>query len=100
MALKNVIEVDSSCWEMVNGKRQQTTCLNLLCWFHVKKAWIDHLLPKVHGMERDKLYDHMCRLMYCSKEEEFNQVYGSILEVYKEHKNVCIYIKNCWCNDT
>ena len=38
--------------------------------------------------------------MYCSKEEEFNEVYASILEVYKEHKNVCIYIKNCWCNDT
>ena len=100
IALKNVIEVDSGCWEIVNGKRQQTSCLIFLCWFHVKKAWVEHLLPKVHGMERDKLYDHMCRLMYCSKEEEFNQVYGSILEVYKEHKNVCLYIKNCWCNDT
>ena len=59
IALKNVIEVDSGCWEIVHGKRPQTSCLILLCWFHVKKAWVEHLLPKVHGVERDKLYDHV-----------------------------------------
>ena len=66
----------------------------------MKKAWVDHLLPKVNGMERDKLYDRMCQLMNCSKEEQFNHVYAEIMEYYKDQKQVCIYIKNCWCNST
>ena len=66
----------------------------------MKKAWVDHLLPKVNGMERDKLYDRMCQLMYCSKEEQFNHVYAEIMEDYKDQKQVCIYINNCRCNLT
>ena len=99
IALKNVITSDPYCWEMVNDIRQQTVCKILLCWFHVKKAWVDHLLLKVHGKERDKLYARMCQLMYASKEEEFDHVYAEILEEYNEQKLVCNYIKNCWCND-
>jgi hypothetical protein len=57
--LTNVITSDPFCWETVDGKRKQKYCFILLCWFHVKKAWVDHLLPKVHGLEKDKLYNHM-----------------------------------------
>ena len=66
---------------MVNSKRRETT-------------WVDHLLPKVHVMERDQSYDHMHQLMYCRKEEEFYHVCGEILEEYKED---FLNIKTCWC---
>ena len=95
IALKNVITADLYCWEMVNDRRQQIACKILLCWFSVKKGWVNHLLPKVHGTKRDKLYDYMCQLMYYSKEEEFNHVYVEIMEDYKDQKQVCIYIKIC-----
>ena len=80
IALKNVITSDPYCWEMVNDTKRKTTSQILLCWFHVKKDWVDHLLPKVNGMEKDKLYARMCRLMYFSKEEEFDHVYAEISE--------------------
>ena len=60
IALKNVIIVDLLFWEMVNDRKQQIAYKILLYWFHVKKAWVDHRLPKVHSMKRDKLYDRMC----------------------------------------
>ena len=63
ISLKNVIKIDRYCWEMVCDERQQKSCFILLCWFHVKKAWVDNLLPKVHGTEKDKLYKCMCQLM-------------------------------------
>jgi hypothetical protein len=84
----------------VGGKRKQKSCFILLCWFHVKKAWVDHLLPKVHGPEKDKLYNRMCQLMHCSKEGEFDILYNEIMEAYKDRKQVCAYIKNCWYNQT
>ena len=80
IALKNVITTYPHCWEMVNDTKRKTTSQILLCWFHVKKDWVDHLLPKVNGMEKDKLYARMCRLMYFSKEEEFDHVYAEISE--------------------
>jgi hypothetical protein len=70
---------------MVCGKRQQNSCFILLCWFHVKKAWVDNLFPKVHGTEKDKLYNCMCQLMHCSKEKEFDLVYSDIMEEYKDY---------------
>ena len=39
-AIKAVIEEDPSSWKIENGIRIQTHCKILLCWFHVKKAWV------------------------------------------------------------
>ena len=55
-ANKKVVESDAYCWNMVDGVRKQVRCQLLLCWFHVKKAWVDYLLPKVPAPKRDRLY--------------------------------------------
>ena len=55
-AIKKVVESDAYCWSMVDGVRKQVRCQLLLCWFHVKKAWVDYLLPKVPAPKRDRLY--------------------------------------------
>ena len=42
-----VIKEDRFYWEDEQIGGIQTKCRLLLCWFHAKKAWIEHLLPKV-----------------------------------------------------
>ncbi len=47
-AILKVVNEDHACWrEEEDGQRQQIACKVLLCWFHVKKAWVENLLPQV-----------------------------------------------------
>ena len=55
-AIRNVITEDPCCWQITNGEMKQISCKILLCWFHVKNAWVDDLLPKVNASERNQLY--------------------------------------------
>ena len=62
-ALKNFIDEDLWCWEITETCKVQTKCHILLCWFHVQKAWIENLLPKVPEVKKMDLYKHMCELL-------------------------------------
>ena len=73
--------------KVVNGERQQRSCQSCLCWFHVKKAWVDILLPKVIALVRNQLYEQMCQLMHCFIRREFK---------YIGRKGVCQYVGG-WC---
>ncbi|MCO5569038.1 hypothetical protein L7F22_022744 [Adiantum nelumboides] len=47
-AIKQVVYADPFCWAVrEDGTRNQVACIVLVCWFHTKKAWVEHLLPKV-----------------------------------------------------
>lgn len=47
-AILKVVDGDPYCWrEDEDGRQQQVACRVLLCWFHVKKAWVENLLPQV-----------------------------------------------------
>lgn len=47
-AILNVVNEDSNSWTILeDGTRHQTSCRVLLCWFHIKKAWVENLLPQV-----------------------------------------------------
>ena len=76
---------------------KQISCKILLCWFHVKKTWVDNLLPKVNPSERNELYQRMSQLMYCCAKSEFNVMYKQIIQKYKGKKGVCEYIEGGWC---
>ncbi|MCO5568072.1 hypothetical protein L7F22_021767 [Adiantum nelumboides] len=71
-ALLRVTNEDPHCWEYTfNGTRRQIACHVLLCWFHTKKAWVEHLLPQVPKEMREDVYSTMCNIMHSVTEEEF-----------------------------
>ena len=48
-AILRVVNKDPYCWTIDEGDRwSQVAGHVLLCWFHVKKAWIENLLPQVN----------------------------------------------------
>ena len=47
IAVLKVIKEDRFCWEDEQIGGIQTKYRLLLCWFHAKKAWVEHLLPKM-----------------------------------------------------
>ena len=52
-ALKDIIDKDLWCWKISETCKVQTKCHILLCWFHVKKTWIEKLLPKVPDVKKN-----------------------------------------------
>eukprot|EP00058_Branchiostoma_floridae_P001717 XP_002587205.1 hypothetical protein BRAFLDRAFT_102090 [Branchiostoma floridae] len=52
-AIERAVENDTLSWE--DGT--QTKCRLLLCWFHVKKAWTENLLPKLEGEMAAEVYE-------------------------------------------
>lgn len=72
-AFKYIIDREEACWENNKNGRIQTKCHILLCWFHVKKTWIKHIIPKVIEAKRNDLYIAMCKLLDCLREEDFNK---------------------------
>lgn len=50
LVIMHVVDIDPHCWPLdENGLRIQVACKMLICWFHTKKAWVEHLLPQVHS---------------------------------------------------
>ncbi|MCO5554036.1 hypothetical protein L7F22_007562 [Adiantum nelumboides] len=47
-AIKQVVDADPFRWAVrEDGTHKQVACIVLVCWFHTKKAWVEHLLPQV-----------------------------------------------------
>ena len=95
-ALKNVIDEDLWCWEISETCKVQTKCHILLCWFHIKKAWIENLLPKVSEVKKMALYKHMCELLECITEEAFTIKYEEFKITYIDERDVLNYVATGW----
>jgi hypothetical protein len=51
IAIMQVVREDAWCWENQDVDGIQVRCHLLLCWFYAKKAWVEHLLPKLPEAE-------------------------------------------------
>lgn len=50
-SILKVTNEDPHCWaDGEDGNRHQIACNVLLCWFHVKKAWVENFLPQVSNL--------------------------------------------------
>ena len=94
-AIYNVIRDDPSCWDITHTT--QLHCHVLLCWFHAKKAWVEHLLPKVPEGVKDELYAAMCGMMYSPTLQDFNARYAALLDDFSAYGGVGPYVTNGWC---
>ena len=70
-----VIKEDRFCWEDEKIGGIQTKCRLLLYWFHAKKTWIEHLLPKVSEERHNDLYKLMYNILEVVTEDDFNEAY-------------------------
>ncbi|MCO5547551.1 hypothetical protein L7F22_001001 [Adiantum nelumboides] len=85
-ALLRVVNEDPHCWEYTfNGTRRQIACHVLLCWFHTKKAWVEHLLPQVPKEMREDVYSTMCNIMHSVTEEEFKDRFQLLRQRYSSY---------------
>ena len=96
IAVLKVIKEDRFCWEDEQIGGIQTKCRLLLCWFYAKKAWIEHLLPKVHEEQRNDLYKLICNILEAIIEDDFNEAYQRLRINYQGHPGVLQYVeKGC-----
>ncbi|MCO5578720.1 hypothetical protein L7F22_032565 [Adiantum nelumboides] len=85
-ALLRVVNEDPHCWGYTfNGTRRQIACHVLLCWFHTKKAWVEHLLPQVPKEMREDVYSTMCNIMHSVTEEEFEDRFQLLRQRYSSY---------------
>ncbi|MCO5559589.1 hypothetical protein L7F22_013190 [Adiantum nelumboides] len=97
-ALLRVVNEDPHCWEYTfNGTRRQIACHVLLCWFHTKKAWVEHLLPQVPKEMREDVYSTMCNIMHSVTEVEFEDRFQLLRQRYSSYDNIVRYVTNGWC---
>ncbi|MCO5585796.1 hypothetical protein L7F22_039732 [Adiantum nelumboides] len=91
-ALLRVVNEDPHCWEYTfNGTRRQIACHVLLCWFHTKKAWVEHLLPQVPKEMREDVYSTMCNIMHSVTEEEFEDRFQLLRQRYSSYADSGCY---------
>ncbi|MCO5605167.1 hypothetical protein L7F22_059347 [Adiantum nelumboides] len=89
LAINKVVNADQSCWEVdKDGTTQQVACTILICWFHTKKAWVEHLLPQAPKEMRETLYASMENLMQCGTEDNFEARYAQLLIECEGHPNI------------
>ena len=88
IAVLKVIKEDRFCWEDEQIGGIQTKCRLLLCWFHAKKAWIEHLLPKVPEEQRNDLYQLMYNMLEAVTKDDFNEAYQRLRINYQGHPEV------------
>ncbi|MCO5577975.1 hypothetical protein L7F22_031812 [Adiantum nelumboides] len=88
-ALLRVVNEDPHCWEYTfNGTRRQIACHVLLCWFHTKKAWVEHLLPQVPKEMHEDVYSTMCNIMHSVTEEEFEDRFQLLRQIYSSYARI------------
>ncbi|KAI5077831.1 hypothetical protein GOP47_0007655 [Adiantum capillus-veneris] len=98
-AILSAVKDDPACWaEHSEGQRVQVACHVLVCWFHVKKAWVENLLPQVPRHMQEHVYSSMCNLMHSSSEDDFEARFQRLLLDYSNHENIQRYVSNGWCS--
>ena len=91
-----VIKEDRFFWEDEQIGGIQTKCQLLLCWFHTKRIWVQHLLPKVPEEQRNDLYKLMCNMLEAVTEDDFNEAYQRLRINYQGHPGVLQYVEKGW----
>ena len=98
-AITKAINEDVWCWQNQEIGGIQTKCQLLLCWFHAKKAWVEHLLPKLPEAQRNDLYKDMSAMLEAITEDGFNKAYGRFKTKYANHIGVLKYVEKGWAGD-
>ena len=70
-----MINNDPWCWANNIIGSEQIKCKLLLCWFHVKNSWMEHLVSHVTVDKRTQLYCDMCGLLDCLTYVQFYSKY-------------------------
>ena len=96
IAILKVIKEDRFCWEDEQIGGIQTKCQLLVCWFHAKKVWVEHLLPKVPEERCNDLYKLMCNMLEVVTEGDFNEAYQTLRINYQGHPGVLQYVEKGW----
>ena len=98
-AFTAVINDDPWCWanNVIGG--EQIKCKLLLCWFHVKKAWMEHLVSHVTVDKRTQLYRDMCGLLECLTEAQFNSKYVEFKITWATEKLVLNNVATGWAGN-
>ena len=98
-AFTTVINEDPWCWANNITGGEQTKCKLLLCWFHVKKAWMEHLVSHVTVDKRTQLYRDMCGLLECLTETQFNTKYVEFKITWASEKLVLNNVATGWAEN-
>ena len=94
-----VINNDLWCWtnNVIGG--EQIKYKLLLCWFHVKKAWMEHLVSHVNVDKRTQLYCYICGLLECLTEAQFNSKYVELKITWATEKLVLNNVATGWAGN-
>ncbi|XP_024531422.1 uncharacterized protein LOC112346522 isoform X1 [Selaginella moellendorffii] len=91
-ALFSVVSRDEKCWR--DGK--QIACRLLLCWFCVKRAWVENLLPQVASEMRKDVYRQLDGMMMAPSEADFDNLWNKFKEDYGGFKEIVDYLEMGW----
>ena len=98
-AFITVINEDPWCWANNITGSEQTKCKLLLCWFHVKKAWMEHLVSHVTVDKRTQFYRDMYGLLECLTEIWFNTKYAEFKITWASEKLVLNNVTIGWAGN-
>jgi hypothetical protein len=96
IAITQAVRKDAWCWENQDVGGIQVRCHLLLCWFHAKKAWVEHLLLKLPEVEQGDLYKAMCSMLDSITKEQFDAMYRRFKVTYANNNRVLKYVEKGW----
>ncbi|KAI8482858.1 hypothetical protein Bbelb_393930 [Branchiostoma belcheri] len=86
-AIERAVQNDPLSWE------DGTKCRLLLCWFHVKKAWTENLLPNLVGQMAADVYDKLCEPMLQPTWQSFDDNFAQFYAEYEDVQQVTKYLR-------
>ncbi|KAJ7559641.1 hypothetical protein O6H91_04G094800 [Diphasiastrum complanatum] len=95
-AIQAVIEKDPFCWRDNILGGEQVACRVLLCWFHVKRDWLENLLPEVPVECRKDVYQSLNDMMMSVSERKFTSLLHDFYERYSDQPSICKYVNFSW----
>ena len=98
-ALTVVINDDPWCWANNVIDSEKIKCKLLLCWFHVKNAWMKQLVSHITVDKRTQLYRDMCGLLECLTEVQFNSKYDEFKITWATEKLVLNNVATGWARN-
>ncbi|XP_066298926.1 uncharacterized protein [Branchiostoma lanceolatum] len=94
-AIESAVQNDPLSWE--DGT--QSKCHLLLCWFHVKKAWTENLLPKLEGQMAADVYEKLCGLMMHPTWQGFEENLEQFYSEFENAQQVTKYMRGWDCDE-
>ena len=90
--------INDNPWCCTNNviDNEQIKCKLLLCWFYVKKAWIEDLVSHVTIDKRTQLYLDMCGFLECLTKPQLNSKYVEFKITWTTEKLVLNNVATKW----